>query len=309
MAACIWCGENESTPLFERVDRLGEERFLYLRCQGCGLIRLFPQPSAEDMPRYYPPAYEAYQVPAENWLFRWGRRRQWVRRLEALQPYLPAAAGRVLDVGCAMGEYLELAQQRGWQVVGIEPDEGAARMARARLGVDSVQAVSLEDATFPAGWFDLITLWDVLEHLYDPVAALQQLAGWLRPGGVLALGVPNLDSWEAGWFGSDWIGWDAPRHRYLFPDDTLRAMLAALGLPVRGSCCCYGGYGALMLSLDWALGRRFGSCRAGRLLRWLAGWRLWRYVLWPYFRWAEWLDRGPIRSYFCRAAGSAPGEG
>lgn len=300
MATCVWCGREEATFLFSRRDRLGSETFAYLRCAGCGLIRLEPRPALAELARYYPEEYEAFQERQENPLFRWGRRRLWHRRLQAIRRYLPRPS-RALDVGCSTGEFLEILQRQGWNVAGIEPSPRAAQQARTRLGAGAVQAIPLEEASFPSETFDLITLWDVLEHLYNPPAALCRLAGWLRPGGLLALGVPNLESWDARLFGPFWIGWDAPRHFYLFPDSTLREMLATAGFSVLDTLCLYGGYGAFLLSLDFSLQERYGE--KGRLLRRLVALRPGRYLLWPYFRLAEVLGRGPIRTYLCRRSG------
>jgi 2-polyprenyl-3-methyl-5-hydroxy-6-metoxy-1,4-benzoquinol methylase len=301
MSSCPWCHAVRATPLLQRRDRLGTDAFHYLRCDRCGLVRLDPRPSPEEMARYYPQEYEAFQDRRENWFFRLGRQWLWSRRVRAVLRHMPSP-GQVLDVGCATGEFLEAMQRRGWAVAGIEPDPPAARQAQQRLGNAAVQVAPFEEASLPEGSYDLATLWDVLEHLPDPPAALGRLALALRPGGVLALGVPNLDSWDARLFGPSWIGWDAPRHLYLFPDPLLRTMLAAAGLPVFATRCFYGDYGAFILSLDLALEGRCGTGRAGRTWRRLAGLRPWRYLLWPYFRWAEWLNRGPIRTYFCRRA-------
>lgn len=299
MTACIWCGQEEADLLFSRRDRLGDEVFSYFRCAGCGLIRLEPRPSSAEMSRYYPEEYEAFQDRRENPLFRWGRRRLWHRRVQAIRRYLPQP-GRALDVGCATGEFLEILRRQGWRVTGLEPNPQAAEQARRRLGAEAVQRAGLEEASFPQGSFELITLWDVLEHLENPPAALRRLSGWLHPDGLLALGVPNLESWDARLFGPAWIGWDAPRHLYLFPDATLREMLAAAGLFVLESPCLYGGYGPLILSLDFAL-QKYGE--KARLLRHLVALRPGRYLLWPYFFLAERLGRGPIRTYLCRRPG------
>jgi SAM-dependent methyltransferase len=257
------------------------------------------------MSQYYPTSYEAYQDKKENWLFRLGRRRLWARRFRAVRRHFLVSNGSVLDIGCATGEFLAVLQKQGWHVAGVEPDPGAAIRARRRLNTDSIQSVFLKEAQFPDASFDLITLWDVLEHLPDPLVALRRLSKWLRSGGILAIGIPHLGSWDARLFGSAWIGWDAPRHLYLFPEDTLKGILAEAGLQPIEARCFYGDYGAFILSLDFALKERFGEGKGGRFLRRLTNLRPWRYLLWPYFRLAEWANRGPIRTYFCRHAAPA----
>jgi SAM-dependent methyltransferase len=193
-------------------------------------------------------------------------------------------------------------QQRGWQVIGIEPNPGAAARARERLGTGAVRQSPFERTGFEAASFDLITLWDVLDHLQSPPSALHTLRSWLRPGGLLVLGVFDLTSWDARLFGRAWLGWDAPRHAYLFPKKALRGMLQEAGLEVVAARSFYGGYGSFVTSLDTLLQERLGATWGGCFLQRLAGMRLWRYLLWPYFRLAEWTGRGPIRTYFCRLA-------
>lgn len=297
---CVWCKSAETECLLERKDRLRDQVFHYLRCRQCGLIRLDPFLSLEEKAQHYPPIYEAYQDQQENWLFRLGRWRYWSRRVHAVRRFLTIPRGSVLDIGCATGWFLAAMRQRGWQVTGIEPNPGAAARARQRLGPEAVQAVHLEEADFPPETFDLITLWDVLDHLQDPPAALRKMHGWLRLGGLLVVGVPYPRSWDTHLFGPAWLGWDAPRHLYVFAEGTLRTILEGVGFEVIATCCFYGGYGSLVTSLDYVLRERFGESRLGRLLRWVVGLRPWRYLLWPYFRLSEWAVRGPIRTYFCR---------
>ena len=294
-SVCPLCGESRATPLLERRDRLGREAFTYLRCQGCGLIRLHPCPAPGQLSRYYPPDYEAYREESETWWQRWGRRRGWVRRIRFLKRYLPSPVGKVLDVGCATGEFLVEMRKLGWEPWGLEPHAQAADRARQKLPGSPILSAPIEEAEFPDSSFDLITLWDVLEHLPDPLTTLEKLARWLRREGLLALGVPHLESVDARLFGRHWIGWDAPRHLFLFPRSTLRQMAARAGLEVIAHGCVYGDYGAFLLSLETVLQAR-NLDKARRL----AQLRLWRYLLWPYFRLAERCDRGPVCTYLLR---------
>jgi 2-polyprenyl-3-methyl-5-hydroxy-6-metoxy-1,4-benzoquinol methylase len=103
-------------------------------------------------------------------------------------------------------------QARDWQVSGIEPNLEAAARASQRLGPQAVWRNHLEEAQYPANTFDLSTLWDVLDHVQDPLEALRKMKIWLRSEGLLVVGVPNPGSWDARLFGHAWLGWDAPRH-------------------------------------------------------------------------------------------------
>jgi SAM-dependent methyltransferase len=120
------------------------------------------------------------------------------------------------------------ARRAGYDANGVEPTERGVLAARA-LGVELRQA-RLEDADMEPGSVDAVTAWHVVEHLDDPAGAVGRMAGWLRPGGVLLIGVPNLDSLQARWAGERWYHLDLPRHRTHFTPAGVRAMIVEQGL-------------------------------------------------------------------------------
>jgi SAM-dependent methyltransferase len=176
--------------------------------------------------------------------------------------------GRLLDVGCATGLFLDAARRYGpWQVQGIEPSPSAAAYGRRELGLDIVQG-TFADADLDDADFDAITMWDVLEHLHDPTAALHKAARLLRPGGVLVVRVPHMESIGARLFGRYWAGLDAPRHLYVYPRHVLGSMMREAGLrPLHWEC--WGGYHIFVLSLQFWL-----RSRRGKLTRGLPGERV-----------------------------------
>jgi SAM-dependent methyltransferase len=299
VSRCVWCNSLSAERVLERRDRLGEHMFDYFRCCQCGLIRLYPGVSLAEKDAYYPPTYEAYREQRGHWLARLGQRWYWSRRVHAVHRFRPPP-GNVLDVGCATGGYLVMMQARGWQVSGIEPNLEAAARARQRLGPQAVCRKHLEEAQYPADTFDLITLWDVLDHVQNPLEALRKVKIWLRSEGLLVVGVPDPGSWDARVFGDAWLGWDAPRHLYVFPERTLLAILEEIGFQAIATGCWYGSYGSLVASLEYVLQERLAPSNLRRLLRRVIALRVWRYLCWPYFRLAEWAGRGPIKTYVCR---------
>jgi len=116
-----------------------------------------------------------------------------------------AKTGRILDVGCASGLFLSAARKAGWNIAGVEPSENLFAKAAAALGREAeLYCATLEHTPLAAGSFDAVTLWDVLEHVPQPLEFLRTCASLLKPGGHLFLNVPDLDSPEARVLGRRW---------------------------------------------------------------------------------------------------------
>jgi SAM-dependent methyltransferase len=149
--------------------------------------------------------------------------------LRAVQP----PPGRLLDVGAGRGRFVAAARAAGYQAEGIEP---AARgeLARAEQGIQ-LAPETVESASFAPGSLDAVTLWHVLEHLEDPGGALERIAGWVRPGGALLVGVPNLASLQARIGGARWFHLDLPRHRTHFTVAGMEALLRRTGFAPVGA--------------------------------------------------------------------------
>lgn len=188
---CLFCGGGRFEAVSEK-DRHGAALVTVL-CLGCGMLRNDPVPSAEDLSTFYRTVYrERYKGAARP------RRRQVWRNLERLQSHFVTYAdiykrkGDWLDLGSGSGEFTYLSNRIGARMTAVEPHRGYAAYCRETLGL-TVQNVTLEECQFAGPTFDLIRLSHVLEHMRDPVSALRQLAGWLRPGGVLYIEVPDIE--------------------------------------------------------------------------------------------------------------------
>jgi len=141
------------------------------------------------------------------------------------------SVGRILDVGCANGDFLKMARDRGWRVCGADPS--AARPQVEAKGIELV-GTTVHDAQVEAGSLDVITFWDVLEHVTDPVADLSRAAELLRPNGVIALTVPNSVNLLARISGHRWFGYQtAGEHLQFFTGESLARALAKSGLAVK----------------------------------------------------------------------------
>jgi SAM-dependent methyltransferase len=148
-------------------------------------------------------------------------------RLRMLRGAVPAPA-RLVDAGAGRGRFVAAARRAGYDASGFEPDPARAAAAAA-YGVELV-AKGIEESTFEPGSLDVVTAWHVLEHVDDPDAGVARIAGWLRPGGVLLAGVPNLASVQSCLGGARWYHLDLPSHRTHFTPAGLRALLSRHGL-------------------------------------------------------------------------------
>jgi SAM-dependent methyltransferase len=139
--------------------------------------------------------------------------------------------GRVLDIGCGRGGFLTAMRSRGWDVVGMDWNASNARTVSESLGLTVVggeQAL----AGLEGDSFDLVTMFHVLEHEQEPWSLLERARTLLKPNGRLVVGVPSGDSVARGLFGQYWMGYDVPRHRYVFTPSSLRQLLGDAGFEI-----------------------------------------------------------------------------
>jgi SAM-dependent methyltransferase len=196
-----------------------------VQCQRCGLVYTDPRPDGADI-------LETYQA-VEDPLYveeREGRVLTFERHLKPLEWLTGPPDGRpLLDVGAYTGVFVEIAVRHGWDAWGVEPSRWAVGRARAR-GLQMVQG-TLETAELPEATFDVVTVWDVIEHLTDPRGTLEQAHRLLKPGGLLVVHTIDIESPFARLMGARWP-WLMEMHIYYFSRRTLRAMLEACGFRV-----------------------------------------------------------------------------
>jgi SAM-dependent methyltransferase len=234
---CAVCSCAESEVLFTATDRLyrtTRRRFQVVACAACGLLRLDPPPAAAELGEYYPANYWfSPDKSAAGSLEELWRRLVLRDHVSFVSRALAQAGARgpVLDVGCGGGLFLRLLRERGHDVIGLDYSADAARVAWAVNGVPAIRA-SLESAPLPPGSCAAVTMFHVLEHLYDVRPYLRAAARLLAPGGRLIVQVPNAACWQYRLLGRAWNGLDVPRHLYDFRARDLEALLHTCGFEV-----------------------------------------------------------------------------
>lgn len=194
-ARCLVCGSPEAGRLYELT------RFSICRCRSCRQVFQHPLPGEEEIRELFASLYTTgegsvpelrdyygfcYDDDPGNPLVQLYER--WLDRLEArVRP------GRILDIGCGTGLFLQVARRRGWEPYGVDECEEALDYARSKFGLEVAQG---EFSELPLGGrrFDAITMWDIVEHARDPVALLAEARSRLAPGGVVGLSTPNQRS-------------------------------------------------------------------------------------------------------------------
>ena len=232
----LGCAAGDDPVLTGR-DRLHDlpGEFRVVRCRACGLMRTDPRPTLETIGFYYPLDYRPYLTtrvgpaapaarPGAAGPFRRAVRRM-LRPVGNQLPDLPP--GRMLELGCGSGAFMHAMAGKGWVVEGIEPSPAAGSEARA-LGYP-VHIGPLETAPDPAAPYDLTVGWMVLEHLHEPVAALEKVGRWSATGAWLVASVPDAGAWERRLFGDAWFALQVPGHLFHYTPRTLGLVLARAG--------------------------------------------------------------------------------
>ena len=223
MTPCLICG-GETAAGFEATDTLhGVPGPFFVRvCNTCGAGVTLPLVEERDLGRFYPGAYYTHAGPTGfaalvaafyNW-------RRMVRLgLSGMRP------GKILELGPGDCSFLLFLKERGWQVLGIDPDPSVVGNGK-RAGLAMIEGTA---AQLPDEKFDAIVAWHSLEHSIDPRRDVRILLDRLSPGGKLIVGVPDFGSAWAHAFGPAWHNLDVPRHRVHFTKGAMQRLAAGSG--------------------------------------------------------------------------------
>lgn len=205
------------------VYRASADQFLFdqlVKCNTCGLIYVNPRLNCNTILRIYQTSEDQDFVSQAK-----AREKTFLKYVRQIEKHSPK--GRILDVGTGSGAFLAAAKKRGWGVYGIELNTWLCAWITRNYNIE-VKNGTLFEQRYPDSFFDVVTLWDVLEHMGDPKAVLSEIRRILKPNGLLVINFPNISSLLARLAGRKW--WFLLSvHLYYFTPQTLRKLVRAVG--------------------------------------------------------------------------------
>lgn len=231
---CPWCGSEKSHLHLQLKDYfLTQEPFEIVECEHCHLLYTTPRPSADEIGRYYQSQnYFSHQENKRGFI---PKLYEVIKKMNIKHKYELAAAGvlrdhvgKMLEIGCGVGDFLHYCEHQGWQCYGAEPSEDAVKILRRRSNAEIVRPEQIE--RFPDASFDMICMWHVLEHVDNLQWQIEQLKRLVKPNGRIIIALPNYQSYDALYYKDKWAAYDVPRHLNHFSDEFMRNNLNDKGL-------------------------------------------------------------------------------
>jgi 2-polyprenyl-3-methyl-5-hydroxy-6-metoxy-1,4-benzoquinol methylase len=232
---CPVCNSYKLSSVFTVKDyTVSNENFEILKCKACK--HLFTQGVATqiEIGKYY--ASENYvshsdtQEGIVNKLYHNIRKITLIAKKSLLQHQTGMGKGKLLDIGCGTGAFLDTMNKSGWRVVGLEPDETARKKANELYKLNALPPQELFN--LPNETYDAITMWHVLEHVHQLHEYVAQLKNLISPKGKIFIAVPNYTSYDAQHYKTHWAAYDVPRHLYHFSPHSMQALVEQHGLKI-----------------------------------------------------------------------------
>ena len=243
ITTCQVCGSTERTLKFD------DGPYQVYTCSECTFVYVTPRLCGQALRDVYNETYWKSNNPKERGYADYTKEsalylKTYKKRMKLVSKWLPEK-GRILDVGCAAGYFLRIAEQHGHDVHGVELSQAIAPEAIRSLGADRIYNGSLDDAVTARGWqeqsFDLITIWDVIEHVPEPQSLLASIKKLIKPGGKLLLETQNVASMLANKLGKRWHHYKHDEHLYHFNPTTITRLLTDCGFKVLTCGSSYAG--------------------------------------------------------------------
>lgn len=233
---CPVCKNTAIHYSFSAKDNtVSKETFEVWECDHCNVLFTQDVPPEDEIGGYYASrdyvSHSDIQEGFVNQLYHQVRSITLAEKKSLVEKETGIAAGKILDVGCGTGAFLDKMKKRGWQVTGVEPDPGAREKAASLYNIQVKPSGELFN--LPAGHFDAITLWHVLEHVHKLHEYIDQLKDLLTEKGKLIIAVPNHTSGDATRYKEDWAAFDVPRHLYHFSPHSMNILMNMHGMQIK----------------------------------------------------------------------------
>ena len=234
---CPVCGSAGISKVFKVKDNTAsQEYFEIYHCSNCQVRFTQNAPSEASISEYYRSEnYISHSDTSKgfiNRLYQTVRNISLNQKKKLIEKTTGFANGRLLDVGSGTGYFAAAMQKTGWHVTGLEPDEEARNVAIRQHSLKLLPVGELFN--LPGNRFDAITLWHVLEHVHNVKRYITAFRHLLTDNGKLFIAVPNYNSYDAMSYGSNWAGYDVPRHLYHFTPQTMQWLMKESGLKIIG---------------------------------------------------------------------------
>ena len=211
------------------------EMFSLVYDKSMDMLSTEPKPSKEDLGKYYNSENYISHTDSKRNLFERAyhlvRSIALKRKVRLIKNYTPDGAFQLLDVGCGTGDFIKSAAKSGWEVDGVEPDEGARMIASQKTNTSVFEDVSTVLNLHKQ--YDVITLWHVLEHLPNLNEQLESFQKLLKPNGTLIVAVPNFKSYDAQLYKSFWAAYDVPRHLWHFSKHAIQNLMQSIDMEIK----------------------------------------------------------------------------
>ncbi|NQT72774.1 MAG: class I SAM-dependent methyltransferase [Chloroflexi bacterium] len=231
---CDVCEKNSLARTFAYTRGTDGGKYNLVQCNVCGMIVVWPPPTKKFLDSFY----ASYKGRVKKGIIEWGDPIQ-ANRAAIEDGYLKMKyvvefagikqRGRVLDIGCGHGFFVYAVQDLGYQALGVDVDPEAIDFGQSRLGID-IEKVSIDCLEVLQKDFDIVTAWQVLEHLRMPGSCTRSVSKLLKPGGVFAGSVPNVGGITARLRGTKWYLMIPPEHLNYFTERSMKHMLTQAGL-------------------------------------------------------------------------------
>lgn len=193
------------------------------------MLETFPQPKVEELGSYYQSSDYISHTDAKKSLidkvYQIVKKYALNRKLKLINSF-NTSENNLLDIGCGTGDFLVTCKSNGWNVVGVEPNNNAKKLAESKLNRQSTSTIFSDIDQLTSQKFDVITLWHVLEHVPNLELYISKLKSLLKPNGVLVIAVPNFKSFDALYYKQYWAAFDVPRHLWHFSQTAIQKLFS-----------------------------------------------------------------------------------